>query len=130
MMDQPPFARDLTVAEHLGLVLLTWHGASNLDENVGEHLTRWGLLDSRLRFPHELSSGQRQLLGLAILLARPSKVLIVDEPEQRLDSTHVEALSTQLRAHAQTGGVVVMATHSDLLEQLTAARALRLEEQR
>ena len=34
-----------------------------------------------LRFPHELSSGQLQLFGLSLVLARPFDVLIVDEPE-------------------------------------------------
>lgn len=126
MIDPPPFARDLTVAEHLGLVSLTWNGPTDLSTTVEELLARWGLGDCALRFPHELSSGQRQLLSLGILAARPSEVIIVDEPEQRLDAVHVELLATHLREFAARGNVVVMATHSDRLQEQTRARAIRL----
>ncbi|MCZ4136183.1 hypothetical protein BZG24_30420, partial [Escherichia coli] len=35
--------------------------------------------------PGELSSGQRRKLLLAAVLIRPAELLILDEPEQRLD---------------------------------------------
>lgn len=128
MMELPPFARDMTVAEHLGLVLLTWRGAQSLDVVVDELLDRWTLSDSRMRFPHELSTGQRQLLGLGLVTCRPSDVLILDEPEQRLDSARVDLLGSHLRELADAGTTVLLATHSDRLQERSGAKVLNLTE--
>ncbi|MCG2807145.1 MAG: ATP-binding cassette domain-containing protein, partial [Coriobacteriia bacterium] len=94
MIGLPSMAPDLTVQDHISLVAATWFDGFEqrrlvADQVVGE----MGLAGLRRRFPHELSSGQRQLLGLSMVLARPFEVLVLDEPEQRLDAEHLQILA-------------------------------------
>ncbi|MEK8105839.1 ATP-binding cassette domain-containing protein [Micromonospora sp. M12] len=48
-------------------------------------LAELGLEPARDQLPVTLSSGQRRRLALASCFVRPRRVLILDEPEQRLD---------------------------------------------
>ncbi|MDY0913300.1 ABC transporter ATP-binding protein [Rathayibacter festucae] len=84
-----------------------------------------GLGDLARRFPHELSSGQTQLLSLALVLARPGEVLLLDEPEQRLDVDRVPLVIEVLREAAR-GRAVLIATHNPLLTSALATRVLEL----
>ena len=63
------------------------------------------------RFPHELSSGQAQAFALCLTLARPADVLLLDEPEQRLDEERIALLDEQLRQRVDGGTTLVVATH-------------------
>lgn len=128
MIGLPPIAPDLTVFEHTLLVATTWLD----DRNAAAELARGviaevGLASLGERFPHELSSGQAQLFGIALILARPFDVLILDEPEQRLDPDHVESVIRVLRARRDSGATLVIATHSEILASALADRTLRLD---
>jgi len=128
MIGLPPMAPDLTVADHVLLVATTWlddprDAAALADRVIAElELTALGR-----RFPHELSSGQTQLFGLALVLARPFEVLILDEPEQRLDPEHVDSVIRVLRARRDDGATIVVATHSPALADGLADRTLWLD---
>src|SRR5690625_7879921 len=61
--------------------------------------------------PTALSSGQRRRLLLAAAFVRPRTLLVLDEPEQRLDSGMRDRLAERLAAEREAGGGVVMATH-------------------
>lgn len=128
MIGLPPMAPDLTVRDHVTLVATTWWDdpvrAARLADAVLDDLALDALGE---RFPHELSSGQTQLFGLALVLARPFEVLILDEPEQRLDPERVEALIRVLRTRRDGGATLVVATHSAVLADELADRSLRLE---
>lgn len=78
------------------------------------------------RFPHELSSGQQQLFALCLTLIRPSTVLVLDEPEQRLDADRRAVLAAILRDRAAAGTAVLMATHSSELVRDSGARTVQL----
>ncbi|WP_422117613.1 AAA family ATPase [Brachybacterium sp. UNK5269] len=55
--------------------------------------------------------------------ARPGRVLLLDEPEQRLDADRLGLVIDAIRARAQAGAAVVLASHSPrLLEELADAR--------
>jgi len=128
MIGLPPMAPDLTVLDHVTLVATTWLD----DPRAAEELARAVVVELGLdglaeRFPHELSSGQTQLLGLALVLARPFEVLILDEPEQRLDPEHVESVVRVLRARRDAGATLVIATHSAVLADGLADRTLDLD---
>jgi ABC-type transport system involved in cytochrome bd biosynthesis fused ATPase/permease subunit len=61
-----------------------------------------------------LSSGERQRLQLATLLAQPTRLLLLDEPEAHLDEAGVRALISLLRDRDESR-IVIIATHSDSL---------------
>jgi ABC-type multidrug transport system ATPase subunit len=128
MIGLPPMAPDLTVFDHILLVATTWTddstAAADLTRDV---LAELGLDALHERFPHELSSGQTQLFGLAMVLARPFEVLILDEPEQRLDQDHIESVIRVLRARRDGGATLVVATHSALLADRLADRTILLD---
>ena len=127
LIGTPPLARDLTLAEHLELVALSW---GELPEGAQSHaaalLDGLGIAALERRFPHELSSGQQQLFALCLTLIRPSAVLLLDEPEQRLDAERRAVLAETLLARAAAGGAVLMATHSTELATATGARTVSL----
>ncbi|GMA88564.1 hypothetical protein GCM10025868_38140 [Angustibacter aerolatus] len=63
------------------------------------------------RLPLTMSSGQRHRLALASVLVRPAGLLLLDEPEQRLDAAGRQWLGERLRSLADAGTSVVLASH-------------------
>ncbi|MDQ0643029.1 ABC-type multidrug transport system ATPase subunit [Microbacterium murale] len=116
MIGAPPLARDLTLVEQLRFVRATWGD----DAATGERAARMGLeeLDIaslEMRYPSELSSGQLQLFSLALTLARPCRVLLLDEPEQRLDAHRRGLVADAMRRRLNDGCAIAFATHSTAL---------------
>jgi len=110
--DQPTWYPGLTVREHLELVRLTHQPISGWCVPAAELIDVFGLAGRADAVPLDLSSGQRQRLSLATALARPSRLLLLDEPEQSLDAGFRRVLAELLRTgYAAHGGTVVMATH-------------------
>lgn len=127
MIGLPPMAPDLTVLDHITLVATTWlDDPAAATARAHAVITELGLDTLAERFPHELSSGQTQLFALALVLARPFEVLILDEPEQRLDPEHVQSVVRALRARRDAGATLVIATHSAVLADELADRTLDL----
>ena len=82
------------------------------------------------QLPSTLSSGQRRRLALATAFVRPRRLLVLDEPEQRLDIEGVEWLGTRLKAELQDGLAIVLASHEPSLLAAIGAREVRLGERR
>lgn len=61
--------------------------------------------------PFDLSSGQQQLLGIAIALLANPKLLILDEPTKGLDPMAKQALGQLLTTINQAGTTILMASH-------------------
>lgn len=131
LFGMPPMARNLTLREHLGLVATTW-GFPGRDAaaRADELLERFDIARLSRRFPHELSSGQTQLFALALTLTRPCDVLLLDEPEQRLDVDRLALVGTILRDLVDEGVTVVLASHSSVLVEAVADDVLTLSESR
>lgn len=128
LIGPPQTARDLTVAEHLRFIAATWGmSAAAATEQTEALLEELAISSLGSRFPHELSSGQSQLVSLALTLARPARVLLLDEPEQRLDAERLELVITALRSRAEAGAALVLATHSPRLLEALADDRLHLE---
>ena len=129
MIGLPPMAPDLTIADHVLLVATTWFddpkAADGLAHDIVDELE---LAHLAARFPHELSSGQTQLFALALVLARPFDMLILDEPEQRLDPEHVDTVIRVLSTRRDRGVTWVIATHSERLADAIADHTLWLGE--
>jgi ABC-2 type transport system ATP-binding protein len=119
--------RDLTVREHLQFIAATWGADVQHAQKVAASLLEELSLSALgARFPHELSSGQTQLFSLAMTLARPFDLLLLDEPEQRLDADRTGLLVDTVRRRVEAGAAVVMATHSQRLETALADDSLTL----
>ncbi|MGK5552446.1 heme ABC exporter ATP-binding protein CcmA [Actinomadura kijaniata] len=106
--DEPTWYPGLTVSEHLELMRAV-HGSGRLE--VRAALELFELVGCADRVPSSLSTGQRQRLSLAMALVRPSRLLLLDEPERGLDTAFRERLAGLLAEYAADGGTVVMVTH-------------------
>lgn len=121
----PSTYRDLTLIDHLVLVDSTWGGDPQTSDARGlELLDRLGIKHLEDRFAHELSSGQEQLFRIALTLSRPSRVLLLDEPEQRLDTTKRLVVADLIRERAEQGSTVIMACHAPDLTEALATRII------
>src|SRR6202167_286497 len=110
--EQPTWYPGLTARELLELVRMTHRPLRGWCLPPDELIEIFGLTARADASPLSLSSGQRQRLSLAAALARPSQLLLLDEPEQSLDAGFRRELATPLgKEYAGNGGAVVMATH-------------------
>ncbi|KRC37372.1 ABC transporter [Oerskovia sp. Root918] len=123
ILDDDAYFPGLTAREHLVLTA-RGHGVAGAGEVVDQLLDRFGLAAQSGAMPTELSSGQRRRLLLAAGFARPREVLVLDEPEQRLDPGMRADLARILVEEAGRGAAVVFATHDPELVERTGARGL------
>ncbi|WP_097461651.1 ABC transporter ATP-binding protein [Mangrovitalea sediminis] len=113
-----------TVARNIGLVprLLGWSPA-DIEARVTELLNLLGLPPETFagKFPHALSGGQAQRVGVARALAGNPNILLMDEPFGALDAITRENLQQEmLRIQAQLHKTIVFVTH-DIDEALRLA---------
>ncbi|SEQ23115.1 ABC transporter ATP-binding protein [Lentzea albida] len=122
LLDDADYFPDVSVVEHLRL--LAWlHGSG---EDVARVLAEVGLSAVADQLPPTLSSGQRHRLGLASCFVRPRSVLVLDEPEQRLDEAGRAWLRSRLLAEKAAGVAVVFASHDAELVEAVACRTVTL----
>jgi len=127
--DQPTWYPGLTVREHLELIRLTHQPLRGWCLPADELIDFFGLAARADASPLDMSSGQRQRLSLAAALARPSRLLLLDEPEQSLDADFRVELAGLLReGYADNGGTVIMATHDADFALAAGAREVRLSD--
>ncbi|MDR0627351.1 MAG: ATP-binding cassette domain-containing protein [Bifidobacteriaceae bacterium] len=128
MLSPRPFAPTLTIGEQLTLTALTWgFSAADADRLGRRLLRRFDLVALRDRFTYQLSAGQSQAASLCVTLARPFGLLLLDEPDQALDDDRLGALEAELRALADAGTTVVLATHSRALRTSLGDKVIDLE---
>jgi len=125
VIDDLDFFPDLSVVEHLDL-LARAHGLDEPDAVVDEVLAEVQLVPQSGQLPGTLSSGQRRRLALATAFVRPRKLLVLDEPEQRLDTEGVRWLAGRLKAERQQGLAIVFASHEPALVDEVATRVVEL----
>lgn len=120
----------LTAAENIAFPLLaTGVPAREVAELVVTSLREVGLEESGNHLVEELSGGQQQRVAVARGMAASPAVLLADEPTSELDHTNRERVLDLLRAQANRGAVVIMATH-DPEAAAVADREVRLDEGR
>lgn len=127
VMDDMDFFPDLSVVEHLDLFARA-HRVEDSDELVDDVLEEVGLIPQSGQLPGSLSSGQRRRLALASAFVRPRRLLILDEPEQRLDTQGLEWLSARLQREKAEGLAVLLASHSTALVDAVADHVVELGE--
>lgn len=118
---------DLTVREHLQLVAVA-HGVDGAEEWIDHILADRLLTGHASALPSALSSGQLQSLLLASALVRPRDLLLLDEPEQRLDPGARRRLADLLNAETEDGVGVLLVTHHAELARAVADRVMVLRD--
>jgi osmoprotectant transport system ATP-binding protein len=118
-----------TVERNIGAVpaLLGWP-AARIGDRVGELLSLLKLDPEAVRrkYPHQLSIGQQQRVGIARALAADPELLLMDEPFGALDPITRDALQMEIaRIHAASRKTIVFVTH-DMDEALKLATEIAI----
>jgi len=117
------------VADNIATVprLLGWE-TGRIEARVTELLTllRLDPQSYRGKYPHQLSGGEQQRVGVARALAADPDLLLMDEPFAAIDPITRDALQAELaRIHRETGKTIVFVTH-DIEEALRLATMIAI----
>lgn len=126
VLDDMDFFPDLSVVEHLELLAFAHGAEDDAADMVPEVVGELGLEDARDQLPATLSSGQRRRLALASCFVRPRRLLVLDEPEQRLDVAGRAWLTDRLRREKEAGTAILMASHDPEVFEAVADRRIDL----
>ncbi len=110
----------LSVADNVRLVLeLNGAGKREAAVRVAEMLEAVGLADRAGSFPDLLSGGEQQRVAIARALAHRPSLLLADEPTGNLDDASADLVLEHLsRLVRQTGGTLLIATHSSTVASI------------
>jgi len=89
-------------------------------------LAEVGLVPQSAQLPGTLSSGQRRRLALASAFVRPRRLLVLDEPEQRLDRAGLDWLADRLKSEKADGLGVLLASHDQTLVEAVVDNVVNL----
>jgi len=112
-------------------------GKEKLKQRTHAALELVGLSHAELKYPHQISGGMKQRVGIARALAIEPKVLLLDEPFGALDALTRATLQDELmRIVAKTFATVLMVTHdvdeavllSDRVVMMTIGPAAKIGE--
>lgn len=84
-------------------------------ERSEELLNEVGMSSYLRHKPGQLSGGQQQRVAVARALATNPTLILADEPTAHLDGSSVDEVGELLKAIADSGRTVIMATHDDRL---------------
>jgi ABC-2 type transport system ATP-binding protein len=108
--DEPVLYDDLSVKEHLAYVAAL-HGVDLSESDLDGLVERVGLAQRADDLPSQFSRGLRQRTSIALGLARPFELLLVDEPFVGLDLNGKAQLLDIFDELHRDGATVVVATH-------------------
>jgi len=120
-----------SVEDNIGTVprLLNWPRV-RIRDRVTEllELLRLDAEAYRHKYPHQLSGGEQQRIGVARALAADPELLLMDEPFGAVDPITRDALQSEIaRIHAATKKTIVFVTH-DIEEALRLASVIAILE--
>jgi ABC-type multidrug transport system ATPase subunit len=128
LVGAPATYRDLTLVDHLVLIASTWGQVAEPAAGRADAMLELLEIDHLAeRFPHELSSGQQQLFHLSMVLVRPSSILILDEPEQRLDTDKRDLLTRILLDRKVDGTSLLIACHDPAMTGALADKVVDIQ---
>ena len=107
-LSDPPPTPWLTIAECLGFVSGTYPGVHA--ERVHEQVVALGLTEALPTPLRDASLGQQRKTLLALALALPVKLLLLDEPFNALDTASARHLADTLTARAECAEQVILLT--------------------
>lgn len=90
---------------------------------------RLGLAPEKMQaLVRELSTGERQRLGLARALVKRPRALLLDEPTAALDPDATARVETEVRRYLDEGGAALLVTHSEEQARRLCRRAWRMRQ--
>ena len=106
---------ELTVYENLEMPLLYKKvKGSERKGRVSEILDRFQIVAKKDLFPHQLSGGQQQLVGVARALIAQPKLILADESTGNLNSAQGKDIMDRLaKLNEEEGTTIVQVTHSE-----------------
>ncbi|WP_346293713.1 ABC transporter ATP-binding protein [Sphaerothrix gracilis] len=130
----------MTVWENIRFAVETVHpkmASKMMNRVIKENIELVGLAGAEKKYPHELSGGMRQRVGIARALAINPQILLMDEPFGALDALTRGFLQDEIeRIWEQQRKTVIMITHSieealllsDRIVMMTRGPAARIDE--
>ena len=106
---------ELTVYENIETPLLYKKvKSSERKALVSDMLDRFNIVGKKDLFPHQLSGGQQQLVGIARALISKPKVILADEPTGNLNSKQSEEIMQLFKQLNEEDNVtIIQVTHSE-----------------
>ncbi|MDH3648682.1 MAG: ABC transporter ATP-binding protein [Saprospiraceae bacterium] len=80
---------------------------------IADLLDRFGIVAKRDLFPHQLSGGHQQLVGVARAIVASPKLLLADEPTGNLHSSQGKIIMDLLKQLHTDGMTILQVTHSE-----------------
>ncbi len=105
---------ELTVYENIETPLLYKKiKGSERKSMVAEMLDRFNMVAKKDLFPHQLSGGQQQVVGVARAIIGKPALLLADEPTGNLHTKQGEEIMDLFKQLNNDGMTIVQVTHSD-----------------
>jgi len=105
---------DLTVYENIETPLLYKRvGRSERKALVANMLDRFNMVAKKDLFPHQLSGGQQQVVGVARAIIGKPKLLLADEPTGNLHTSQGDEIMQLLSDLHKEGMTIIQVTHSE-----------------
>jgi len=124
-LPQKPYAFDLSVQKNVELALA---GEDGRVERAREALERVGLLHLAKARANRLSGGETQRMAIARVLAKPRKLLMLDEPTASADIQAIELIERAVLDYVdQTGCTLVFSSHAPSQAMRLSTRVLALD---
>jgi ABC-type lipoprotein export system ATPase subunit len=105
----------LTVLENVLLPAVPDRRTRQLVDRGFQLLSELGVAERSGHYPERLSGGERQRVALARALLLEPAIIMADEPTASLDRASADAVIAILRALADNGAAVVVASHDPVL---------------
>lgn len=118
-----------TVYENVELALrVVGTNAKEIRPRVMEVLKRVGIAEKHSKYPHELSGGESQRVGIARAIVNKPSIIIADECTGNLDIHNSIQILKLLNEINEEGITVIMATHDIEILKLFPKRVIELKE--
>ncbi|MCB9304502.1 MAG: ABC transporter ATP-binding protein [Lewinellaceae bacterium] len=119
---------ELTVYENIETPLL-YRGVKSSERKslVADVLDRFNMVAKKDLFPHQLSGGQQQLVGIARAIIGKPRLLLADEPTGNLHTSQGAQIMDLFAQLHQEGMTIIQVTHNEKNAQY-GARVIKLED--